>query len=1248
MKHLITLCALVLTQVPAWAYHFEADGVYYNKLSGGKTVEVTYRAGDYNSYSGRVTIPSTVTYDEVEYAVTSIGTYAFRDCLTLTSVQLPECLTNIGQYAFMNCSGLQGIDIPEGVTNVQAYAFQNCTGMTEIVVPDGVTTLGAAVFSGCTSLRSANIPEGVTQVSGSLFLNCAGLESIDIPTGVTVIGASAFQGCAGLREVVIPEGVTMLPNSLFYGCTNLQSVKIPTGVVRIGDSVFYNCTALTCVEIPAGVMGMGNSVFYNCQALTGIELPEGIPSLGTSVFYGCTGLTSMVVPEGVNSINSNAFYGCSALQSVRMPLRLKALGASAFQGCSKLTSIVVPEGVTSIGNNAFYNCAALQSVALPEGVTTIGNSVFYGCTSLTSIELPATLRSLGSSVFYNCNRLTSVSLPDGVKGIGASAFQSCTSLTTVAMPAAATSIGNNAFYSCTNLGAIEIPAGVNLIGANAFYNCTSLSTITARPVSAPTLGNATAIPTTPLIYVPAAGLEDYMTAPNWSDHSIQMVAQEAQTEWTVTTVAQDNISSLFQEIGDANLNNVVSLKVSGTINSYDIIIMRGKMGHLRHLDLSDATIVGCSKEYVAGYCTHDNVIERFALPAQLVSLVLPNTLTEVGANAFNGFKSLKSVSIPASVKTIYASAFAGCTGLKRADFASIESLCGIKFTDAASNPLASSHHLYVDGVEVLNVSIPTTATSIGQYAFYGASAITSVDIPATVTSIGKLAFSGCTALEDIYNHAIEPLAIDQNTFDNTTYQKATLHVPAIAFNSYYFEGSWSQFNKVLTFEDNVDYLHIANDFTISTDTTGPLAGKPNVDIDKNGALIVEGSSLQELGTLRVMYDVFNQKAASIIANGNLTADQLYIEIDTRKDYWHFLSFPYDVDIASIVKSGNYIFRYYDGTERATNGMGGWRDVEDNILRAGQGYIFCTNREGILRIPVAAPDLSGSTQVKELAKYGDESSAEADKNWNFVGNPYLAYYDINAMDYTAPIVVWDGSKNYVAYRPGDDHFTLMPYQAFFVQCPPSVDGISFSPEGRLTGNQQSAATRSMKPTQSQERCFLNLTLSDGEFTDQCRVVINEAKSSDYEMDCDAAKFFTSEQVPQVYTIDAAGAQYAINERPLQTGQISLGIVAPHDGQYTLRATRMDMPAFILDSHTGQTVDLAEGYTFITTAGTHNTRFTLSVGGGAEGISLESLAPTMQGAAFDLSGRPLGPVFDSATDKSLSRGLYIMQGEKKIIQ
>ena len=101
--------ATLLCSLTASAHDFEVDGIYYTINPTSKpAVVVTYQGSSYdsytNEYSGEVTIPSTVTYRNKTYSVTSIGRYAFYHCSSLTSITIPESVTSIGGYAFSSCN----------------------------------------------------------------------------------------------------------------------------------------------------------------------------------------------------------------------------------------------------------------------------------------------------------------------------------------------------------------------------------------------------------------------------------------------------------------------------------------------------------------------------------------------------------------------------------------------------------------------------------------------------------------------------------------------------------------------------------------------------------------------------------------------------------------------------------------------------------------------------------------------------------------------------------------------------------------------------------------------------------------------------------------------------------------------------------------------------------------------------------------------------------------------------------------
>ena len=134
----------------ASAYDAKIDGMYYNLNKQTKQAAITYEkaSGDtpISSYSGSVTVPQTVTYNNVSYSVTSVGEGAFYGCTGLTSITLPNSITEIGQGAFYRCSGLTTVTIPDNVNKIDEYTFYSCSGLTSVEIPNSVKDIVERIF----------------------------------------------------------------------------------------------------------------------------------------------------------------------------------------------------------------------------------------------------------------------------------------------------------------------------------------------------------------------------------------------------------------------------------------------------------------------------------------------------------------------------------------------------------------------------------------------------------------------------------------------------------------------------------------------------------------------------------------------------------------------------------------------------------------------------------------------------------------------------------------------------------------------------------------------------------------------------------------------------------------------------------------------------------------------------------------------------------------------------------------------
>ena len=237
-----------------------SDGaiIYYRFINDGKELSVT--CGE-KKYEGDVDIPEEVTYMGESLKVTAIGDNAFKDCVRLTSVTIPDGMTNIGYNAFEQCSNLTSMAIPQSVNTIGDWAFYNCI-----------------------NLKSLTLPSNMNRISNGLCCNCESLTSLTIPNDVTEIGIGAFYGCVSITSLIIPEGVTYINNAAFAECRSLTSINIPEGVRFICLGTFQNCTGLTSISRPEGVTSIEDRAFKGCSGLSTVTIPRGVTSLGKTAF----------------------------------------------------------------------------------------------------------------------------------------------------------------------------------------------------------------------------------------------------------------------------------------------------------------------------------------------------------------------------------------------------------------------------------------------------------------------------------------------------------------------------------------------------------------------------------------------------------------------------------------------------------------------------------------------------------------------------------------------------------------------------------------------------------------------------------------------------------------------------------------------------------------------------------------------------------------------------------------------------
>ena len=196
------------------------------------------------------------------------------------------------------------------------------------------------------------------------------------------------------------------------------------------------------------------------------------------------------------------------------------------------------------------------------------------------------------------------------------------------------------------------------------------------------------------------------------------------------------------------------------------------------------------------------------VPKSIEHLKIPNDITIIYANAFNGAKCLKEITMSSSndLKTIGMGAFKDCTNLQKVFIPNIQYWCDIDFKDADANPLYYAEHLWdpYTNLEITKLRIPNSVDTIPKYAFYRAIHLRRIEISENVKSIGQYAFLGCIP-ERIYSRIIVPFVIPSNSFDTEAYKYSKLIVPNSGNSKELYQNT-SAWNKFATIYQTGEYI----------------------------------------------------------------------------------------------------------------------------------------------------------------------------------------------------------------------------------------------------------------------------------------------------------------------------------------------------------------------------------------------------------------------------------------------------------
>lgn len=629
--------------------------------------------------------------------LTTIGEGAFRYASALSAITIPASVKNtdviaIGNEAFLE-SGLTSVtfeESDEGVLTIGTSAFSGCKSLLSMNLPkrlgdftSGSTTIpalanGTGVFPTAdddgNGFNSVSITEGnalYASKDGILYTSdfkelvyCPPAKegTVEVDARTERIGTNAFANCKKLTAITFPADSVckQIGAGAFSGCSLLVNMKLPDSVAAIGEGAFLNCNELVSLRLPASLSSF-DPAMLGCKKLTDLTVSEKNPNFSsvggvlfskdktTLVYYLPTRENAeYTVPDGTKEIADKAFSENVSLTKVTLPASLERVGANAFSNCMSLETVsFAAESKQLVIDDRAFNNTAVSSVSLPAGVSALGDEVFTN-SSLAEIEFAAnsSLTALGNNVFSNTD-LVNVTLPAGLRVLGNGVFRGCTLLESAVLPEGLTTMGDATFYGCSALTSVSLPSTLHTMGTETFYGCSGLTRITfAANSQIETLSYDTFSGCTSLeeIELPASLTEIAgKDAENGSGYglfqnmtSLKRVTFAEGSKCLVIGASAFEGSSLESFTIPSSVTTIGSLAFAST-------------------KLTQITIprtVTRMDNYAFSSCT---LLEEVRIEAGLVA---------IPEYAFQNNTALVSVNIPATVTSVAATAFNGCTALK--------------------------------------------------------------------------------------------------------------------------------------------------------------------------------------------------------------------------------------------------------------------------------------------------------------------------------------------------------------------------------------------------------------------------------------------------------------------------------------------------------------------------------------------------------------------------------------------------------
>lgn len=715
------------------------------------------------------TLPSSVTLNGKEYTKYTMAKRAFKDKTCLEVLIVPKALEEI-----------------EDITYDSDAAFKNCENLKLVYNYSSVDL-------SYPNSQITNYADAVYDLNANSWVESNDLYEYVLTNVNDVIHAEITRYKGNEKDLVIDkigEYETSIAGGLFKNNSNIETLTLNEGVTNISDNAFYNCENLKTVTANY-VKNLGYAVFMDCPKLKIVSISD-CEIIGDSAFRNDVSLIDIDF-SSLKGIKANAFTDCSNLYKLILPESLSYIEEGyesydwyyTFEGCYKLKEIVNKSSLSIDAGESYYGYIGYYAISVVDSeadshITNQNGFIIFNDPSCTQYYNNYSYQYNLATLINYIGTEEDITVPDNVEIIDKNTFRN-TNVKKLVIPSTVTHYvdgmlsdapietlelasfldtplyimyGGESYDSegsiSSNLKTVILSEGITTIKEEAFKDASKLRNIV--------------IPKTVTSIEEDVFLNCDLNAVYYNGSLIDWIDD------TNTILDNPFDYSIFSYTGDENgdidffgkkyiaattlsVPNTMTTIPAGRFSGFDFekVIIPDSV-----TEIGKNAFAGCKKLKEVNFPSSLTTIGENAFrDTKLTKVIIPSTVTQVGEGAFANCISLVVVSIPASIGEISNNMFNSCVNLQKVEIGNVTSIGNYAFA----------------GCKLLStITIPSTVTGIGAYAFTGCAKLETVNIPSdtALATLGSFAFASDISLKTISLKNTQLTSINEATFAGCT------------------------------------------------------------------------------------------------------------------------------------------------------------------------------------------------------------------------------------------------------------------------------------------------------------------------------------------------------------------------------------------------------------------------------------------------------------------------------------------------